>query len=236
MRIVFAAALSMLALPAAAAPLVFTYNAGAVLDVAYGDPFAPAAVKDFVLGENVLVTVTIDDATTGVAGGPDSIDYFDAAGTIVLRGATSGAEISTAPGVRLEVSSDDEFDVSSMQPLPGSTVNALDFYVSDDIDYRAPTGFLSDPTDIAAVVADILSITLPSGVLELPNLSQSSTGVVDYADTIDGEAPGTPIPEADVEYWFAMEFGPVVSAPLPGGAALMLSGLGLLALGRARRG
>jgi len=231
--------------PAAQAiPLGFSYNAGPLIAAVNLDPFsfsfdplAPPEAFAFDPGEDVFVDVVIDSAATQVVVSLDNVRYQDPFGTITLFGADSGALWNLAPGVDLELSNDNEFDVVSLIPGFGELVFALDGYLVDDTDFRSRTPFLTDIFDLTTSVAEI-DAAFPGGVTSLDNLSAPSTGVIAYADLIEGAPQGAPLlVDEGVAFFFALEFGPVPNAvPLPATLPLMLAGLGGAALLRRRRG
>lgn len=223
MRHLFAAtaALTLLAGSAIAAPIGFTFNAGPVLFVEDGDFMPPGNAQnltDFQEGEDVIIEFTIDDETAPELDGfgDTSIDYFDPAGQIILRGAMSGAEVFLDDGVRVELSNFNEFDLSS---FPAGPLELGDLVLVDDTDYRADVDFLTDPFDLTQSFAELDAILSADGSL-LPNRSVFSTGVVAFF-----------VPEEEGGFVVgAMEFGPVATPiPVPAGLPLLLGALGVFA-------
>ncbi|MEM9250148.1 MAG: hypothetical protein AAGB05_15825 [Pseudomonadota bacterium] len=224
----------LMATPALAAPLSFEFNAGPLIFAAIDDPFAPPVIFDFDPFEDIIVSVVLDNATLGI---PEdtTITYIDETGKISIRGVSSGAEITLTPGVEIELENANEFDIST--PFIPGPKPALDFVMTDDTDFRTSVDFLSDPTDLPQVVADIQSIFPGGGPATLENLSFPSRSVISYFDTEDGAFPGEFIEEDDIFVFDALVFGPVAGAPvpvipLPSTVWLMFGALGFLALGR----
>lgn len=201
-----AAAAALLAAPVHAAEVTFTLDAGPVTFV---NEDAPGGVSDFVLGEHVLVTVTIDDQTPDRADADDRGEFADSSGTITLTGSISGTAI-TLLGVELQARTDGQFDIESISSEPSA--DEL-FVLDNDVDYRAPQNIYDDPNDLASVLADIRALIGENGVLLAPNEASALFAVLEF---FDGGDQGVD----------ALAFGPVQAVPLPGALGFMLAGLG----------
>ena len=97
-RLSLAAGVALAPVAAIAAPSTFTFNAGPVIDVAFEDEFLPLEIRDFLIGESVIVSVTIDDTTPSQQTSPTELVYYDPLAMITLSGAESGAVVTLAPG------------------------------------------------------------------------------------------------------------------------------------------
>ena len=252
------AAIAALVFPgvATAASLQFSYNAGPIFAV--GDFLAldnPAF--DFTPGENIIIDVTIDDATPYVATDAAKGYYFDPAGTITATGSRSGNVIAFEPGVILEVENFNEFDVQSNLPgdpdfllipfpfccdeidplLPEpATLTQGDFYLGGDTDYRSAVDFLTDPLDLTQVVLDITA-HFPGGEGATPNLSSGSVAEALMVDGFFGPAqPGEVLDYDDAALLLAFAFGPVAAVPVPATLPLLLGAISILGWRARRRG
>ena len=237
---------------AAAVPQTFSFNAGPVFNAAVFDPFAPPIVQNFTPFEDIIIDVTIDDATPSAPiAPPGKVLYIDPTGIITATGASSGTVVTFAPGVLLEFENLNEFDVSSVipavgfppppficcdehLPVPVPTVVSGDFYLGDDTDYRTAVDFLSDPTNLGQAIADIQA-HFPGGIGQSLNLSDTSSAAAVYADDFDNPAQhGTVVPSGLAGLFEGFEFGPVASIPVPPTLVFMASVLAMAAW-RARR-
>lgn len=216
-HLVIAAAVAIgLTSPSAAAPIGFTFNAGPVLDVF---PFPVdddvAVFQDLIIGESILVTFTIDDATLDIDGAEQSGEFEDPLGTTTLTGATSGTVIEMEPGVNIQLDDEMEFDIRSITDGPPAEGA---FQLFDDIDFETATPILSDPDNLATSIAELQALLI-GDVFGVENTALDSTGVVLFVDSLT--FPGG----AD----FAFEFGPVPSTdaavPLPASMPLLIASL-----------
>lgn len=217
-RLVAAAALAVgLSTPATAAPIGFTFNAGPVIDISTFFVDEEVSVfQDLILGEDILVTFTIDSLTPDLDGAEQRGEFEDPSGTITLTGATSGTVIEMEPGVNIQLDSEMEFDLRNIADAPPAEGA---FQLVDDIDFETDTAFLSDPDDLSTSIAELQALLI-GRTFGGTNTALSSTAAVVFVDSIT--FPGFADP--------AFEFGPVPTVvPLP--ASLPLLALGVLAAG-----
>lgn len=202
-----------------------TFNAGPVI---FLSPDAPAEYSGFEIGEDILLTLTIDTTVPDQYSSSISGRYEDALGTIRLVGANSGTTVDLLGGVDLEFDRVDEFDVDDVDTIftLGST------FLDDDTDLLATIGLVSDPDDLAQILMELQARIGPNfEFFGFENRSPGSSAGVDAILSRDesGDAVETRI----------LTFGPVpATIPLPGALPLLLVGLGAFAAFRvrARRG
>ncbi|MCB1865479.1 MAG: hypothetical protein KDG50_08600 [Chromatiales bacterium] len=210
-RLLSAFLLSCVAPAAVAAPIGFTFNAGPVVFVELG-PVDPevAAFQGFQLGESVLVTFAIDDATPDIDPIDQRGEFEDPTGTITLTGAISGTTIAMRPGVNIQLDSVFEFDLRNI--LVGPVLHVFELF--DDTDFLSVHPILSDPDDLAVSIAELASLLDPQGHFLGLNLALGSTAAVGTLDSLGA--------------FVALEFGPVAWVPSAPAPLLLLLGLAAL--------
>lgn len=195
----------------------FTFDAGPVVFIEPGfvDPEVEE-FQNFQLGESVLVTFTIDDATADLDPIDQRGEFEDPNGTITLTGASSGTVISMGQGVNIQLDSVFEFDLRNI--LFGPTLHVFELF--DDTDFLAAQPIVSDPDNLATSIAELQNLLDPEGRFLLPNLARSSTAAVGTKDSLGD--------------FVALAFGPVAPLPTPPAFLLMLFGLATLGACRSK--
>lgn len=208
MKALFTAlAMALLTNTALAGVVSFTFEAGPVTFVETGlvDPEV-AGFQDFVLGEAVLVTITVDDSTPDLDPDSQRGEFEDPTGTITLTGADSGASILMGEGVNIQLDSVFEFDVRNI--AFGPTLHTFELF--DDIDYRAGVPLFSDPDSLVSSMAELTTLVDAQNRFINPNFSLKSWAAVGVLDSFGP--------------FVALEFGPVLPASLPATLVLLMLG------------
>lgn len=212
-----------LATGAMAAPIGFGFNAGSISSIS--DPEATGVFNGFLVGENLFINFTLDDATPDTDPTANGGRYFDPAGTLNVRGLTSNTMLTLELGVEVDLDDPGEFELDGDVPAFNDTDSGLVLEGDIDLDTNEAPPLVSDPNDLSQSIADLSALLNPDGVF---------TGITNQTDNIaslsffiagDGNTDENAI----------LSFGTVPTAPvpLPAGAWLLLSGL--LGLGAARR-
>ena len=196
-----------------AAPIGFTFDAGPVVFVETR-PVDPevADFQGFQLGESVLISFTIDDATADIDPGDQRGEFEDPSGTITLTGGTSGTTLEMRQGVNIQLDSEFEFDLRNI--FVGPVLHVFELF--DDTDFLSATPILSDPDDIATSIAELAALLDADNRFIVDNLAFSSRAAVGTEDSEDA--------------FVALAFGPVAPVPSPPTALLILCGLGFLSV------
>ncbi|MEM9044291.1 MAG: hypothetical protein AAGC81_06325 [Pseudomonadota bacterium] len=206
----------LLAQPAHSAPIGFEFNAGELIFVEefLFDPEVEV-ILDFIVGEDILVGFTIDDATPDQDAAAGRGEFEDPNGTITLRGASSGTILSLINGVNIQLDDTNEFDLRNIAVGP----SLFAFELFDDIDFETDTPIISDPDNLATSIQELSSFIVAGGFFQINNTALDSTARVGSEDSL-----GT---------FVALEFGPVASVPLPPAFLLLILGCaGVGVLGR----
>ncbi|MEO1293544.1 MAG: hypothetical protein AAFV62_12055 [Pseudomonadota bacterium] len=184
----------------------------------------------FQIGETILVTFTVDEATPDT-NAPDQSGFFgDPLGTISILGETSGTFLLMSPGsgVLVDVDDEEEFELKSLEDIPSADIPIT---LDDDVDLNTlGTDVFSDPDDFSTVLAELIALgTFPNASgnsAQVRVFDQNDPSGIGLLGLQFGPAPdGARIIPGDV--------GAVI--PLPAPAALLLTGLvGLAALRRRR--
>lgn len=214
-----AASAALFATGASAATVTFSYVAGPVVLI---DPAAPSPLDSFVLGEDILLTVTVDDATADSAASSTRGLFTDVGGTVTVKGLTSGTTVTMNAGVEIEVDDDTEFDLETVPAEPSA---AIPFIIDEDVDFETSgLAIFSDVNDLSVILAEFIALIGPDGRLTVNNAAVDSLGDIEF---FNGSSTGTD----------GILFGPVPPAavPLPATAPLLLGALGLTVAAARRR-
>lgn len=221
--------------PARAAVVSFTFDAGQVVSKV-GPNVRPnmAFFSDFLIGETVFVTITIDDRTPDRRPNPFAGRYVDRiTGGATIRGGTSGTEFSVTNGIEIELDDLSEIDFTSPRLRPaqisGSTIL---FNEPDGGDIDIQTRFFRpitlNPNNLRAVIRGFTNklTPVPEYRFDRAQLAQDSLAEIIF---FNENGPRT-----------GLVFGPVpgrqpAPIPVPAGLPLLGGGLVLLAALRARR-
>ena len=210
----FGVAAALFTTPAQAATIGFEFNAGQLtfIETILFDPEVEI-IEGFILGEDILVSFTIDDQTADIDPLPGRAEYEDPFGTISIRGADSGTVLDLINGVNIQLDGPDEFDLRNIE----TDLGFGEFALTNDIDFGTNVPILSDPEDLAGSIAELAALLDENGVFQISNTAIFSSAEIDAVDS-EGE-------------FSALEFGPVTSVPVPPALALMglvVAGFGLM--------
>ena len=224
---------TLIAAPAAA--LTFSFNAGPVI---FKDDFpdTPEEIAAFDLGEDVLVTITIDPTAEDLDDDLGRGLFEDEFGDLKITGATTGAMIEMLDiGIGVEIDTAREIDFDTLFLVSDLDPFGLSDLAGSDIDIGFAGDVFSDPDTLATSLAEFTALIGPDGNLLTQNTATASTALLDfYLPGIgEGEPGGPPVGSGDV--FVGLEFGPVQSVPAPAGLPLLMLGLGALVFASRRR-
>ena len=185
-----------------------TNNIGVVTSLTAGSPEAAAG---FIFGEVVGLRFTIDDSTADTESDAQSGFFEDPLGLIVLFGGTSGAAVTYAGGVEMEIDDEQEFEIESVANSATATTTPI---IDGDFDLDTnDTNFFSDPDSLAISLAELLATAFPS-----LDTGSARTEFFNGTSSVTGMKIG-PAPN------------PTVFTSVPEPSTLALLGIGLVGLG-----
>lgn len=229
------AEIAAIAVASPAAALTFSFNAGPVI---FKDDFpdTPQAIADFDVGEDVIVSITIDDTAPDLDDAAGRGLFEDETGDLKITGADTGAMIEMLDiGISVEIDSAREIDFDTLFFVSELDPFGLSDFPGGDIDVGFEEDVISDPDTLATSLTECASLIAPNGRLRLPNTATGSTALLDFYLPALGEGePGGP-PDGSGDVFLGLEFGPVQAVPAPAALPLLLISLGAIAVASRRR-
>ncbi|MCR9086685.1 MAG: VPLPA-CTERM sorting domain-containing protein [Rhodobacteraceae bacterium] len=224
-----------LAAPVQAAVVSFTFDAGQVVSKAGPNVRSNMAFfADFLIGETVFVTITVDDETPDRRASPFAGRYVDrVTGGATIRGASSGTGFSVTNGIEIELDQPNEIDFTSPRPRL-SDINRSTILFNEpgggDIDIltRFFVPITLNPNRLPAVIRGFTRKVTPGPDFRFDRVQRARDSLSEVIFfTRNGPRSG-------------LVFGPVpgrqpAPVPVPAGLPLLGGGLIVLAALRARR-
>jgi hypothetical protein len=203
-----------------AAPIGFSFNAGPIISIGtFGPNNLPLApLRGFEVGEDLLVTFSIESETADSDDRSGSGKFQDLGGSISIRGLTTNTVLDLVGGADVEFSNTRSFELDSAleTPAPRGTGTPFTFALADDIDFLARQGFnLWNPNNLEASLATIeTAVEANGGDFPLFNVA-----------TVRGSTATIVSTGRNGNTFVVMEFGParssVTPVPLPATAWML---------------
>lgn len=223
MRLLAYAALAALctsALPAAAAPIGFGFNAGPITGISD----ATGGFAGFSVGEDLFFEFTIDGATPDSNSIPGFGRFRDPTGTLKVTGLSRGTTLTLADGIQIS------FNGFAQIEITGSSSPFNAFVLGDGINLQGTMPFVTDPEDLPRSLAELEAAVIDGLFVDIGNSSSSSAEIANLpigASSFNRLTIG-PVKDATTPLSLAL-------VPLPAGGVLLLTGLAAVAALRRRK-